>query len=228
MRRLLTLLVALAVGLAGAAAPAPAASKKKTKTKTVCVVKIVKSARGKPQRKRVCRKRKVTKRATPGTSARRPTTSIASPRPWIPAHPSAPGGPAVTPAPAAPATPAKATPAPSAPAAPAPFVCEDDSPWLGAVAKEAGAAGAAITLSRTCIRAGKVLVRYQNTDQQPHNLYVRPLGGAGSPRKVVDEIDGATQRDGSVDLTAGQWRFFCTIPGHEMMTRDLDVTPSGT
>jgi plastocyanin len=117
-----------------------------------------------------------------------------------------------------------------------PPVCADDSPWLGAFAREDVSVGFRIDLSRTCIRAGRVLVRYLNTDSVTHNLWAREEGSSAAPRKVLGAVtpkqqDGGSdtpgQQDGSVDLTPGTWRFYCSIPGHEVMARDITVTPAG-
>ncbi|HWT95362.1 MAG TPA: hypothetical protein VN238_20365, partial [Solirubrobacteraceae bacterium] len=161
-----------------------------------------------------------------------------APRPWIDAPPAPAAAPAGSPSstPAAPTLPPAAD-VPVTPVAepPAP-VCEDDSMWLGAFAREDVANGFRIDLSRTCIRAGRVIVRYLNTDQTTHNLYVRGVAPAAAPRKVVGSVlsksqdpssETPGQQDGTVDLTAGEWRFYCAIPGHEVMARDITVTPAG-
>lgn len=244
MRRLVLLLVA---ALLCALAVAPASDAAAAKKKRVCVVKVVKKATKtrKAVRKKVCRAAK----KKPAAATKKPAstrTPALAPRPWIDAPVSGPA-----PAPAAPASPASGSPAPSAPSAPSGLppadvpvtpvaepatpVCEDDSMWLGAFAREDVANGFRIDLSRTCIRAGRAIVRYLNTDQTTHNLYVRGIAPSAAPRKVVGAVlpksqdTGETpgQQDGTVDLTAGEWRFYCAIPGHEVMTRDITVTRAG-
>lgn len=252
MRRIVLLLVAaLLCALASApAADAAADAKKPAAPKRVCVVKVVKKATKtrKAVRKKVCRPAKKKRAATAKTPASAPSVPALSPRPWIEA-----GGSAPAPAPTAPGGGSSSTPSapktPSLPpadvpltpvgeqppAAPSP-VCPDDSPWLGAFAREDVKVGFRIDLSRTCIRAGRVIVRYLNTDSTVHNLWVREEGSGAAPRKVLGGVTPQSQdsvnvppgqQDGSVDLTPGTWRFYCSLPGHEVMARDITVTPAG-
>jgi hypothetical protein len=44
---------------------------------------------------------------------------------------------------------------------------------------------------------------------------------------VVAEVDPEQGAQGSAPLTAGEWTLFCSIDGHESMTRALAVTPAG-
>jgi hypothetical protein len=131
--------------------------------------------------------------------------------------------PPLTPTPA-PADPANDIPAPT-PLLPAVPACEP-GPWIMATADDVG--GFRLLLSRTCIPAGRVLFSYVNKDSQPHNLYAEGIAPAAPARRVVASINGPRQdgETGSADLTAGTWRIYCEIQGHESMTRTLDVTPS--
>jgi hypothetical protein len=50
---------------------------------------------------------------------------------------------------------------------------------------------------------------------------------ARPPRQVVEDTPGETTVTRSAQLTAGRWRLYCSLPGHEAMSRLVDVTPAG-
>jgi hypothetical protein len=142
--------------------------------------------------------------------------------------------PALAPAPGAPpldGPPSASAPAPSgeptAPPsdAPPPAPACDSSPWLGVTAEDVD--GFRLRLSRKCVPAGTVLFQFRNTDASEHNLFAEGVAPAAPSRRVVEDTEGETTVVASADLTAGQWRLYCSFPGHEAMSRLVDVTPAG-
>jgi plastocyanin len=70
-------------------------------------------------------------------------------------------------------------------------------------------------LSRTAVPAGEVVIEFVNHGQDEHNLHaVEP--GAGSEAGALKEntIPGARQ-DLTLNLHAGSYTLFCSVPGHE-------------
>ncbi len=137
----------------------------------------------------------------------------------------APLAPAVEAAPPAeePATGAPVTPAPPPPATTAAPLC-DPSPWIGVTAEDVG--GFRLRTTRSCVPAGTVLFNFRNNDLSTHNLWAEGVTPAAAKRRVIDDTDGETVVTGSAQLSAGAWRLYCSLPGHEAMSRLVDVTPS--
>jgi len=130
----------------------------------------------------------------------------------------------------APATPAGATVEEgAAPPPPPPSPACDPSPWLGVTAEDVD--GFRLRLTRRCVPAGTVLFQFRNNDLAVHNLWVRPLESTtlkgSDPFEVVGDTPGETVVTASAQLGAGEWRLYCTLPGHEAMSRLVDVTPAG-
>ena len=140
---------------------------------------------------------------------------VAAPAP--PPAPSEAAAEQLAPAPAEQPGPAPAPP----PAAP---LC-DPSPWLGAIAEDVD--GFRLRLTRSCVPAGTVLFQFRNQDLAFHNLWAEGTEPARAPRQVVEDTAGETTVTRSAQLTAGEWRLYCSLPGHEAMTRLVDVTPAG-
>jgi hypothetical protein len=215
-------LVAPLVLALAAAAPAQAApAKGPAPVKRTAAVKRAASAPAK-RREIVCFKKTL---RVGGRAVRR---KVCRPRRKAAAKRPAPAIPLAPPA-AQPLAPPAATPAtPAPPAATAPAVeraplCLDSSPWVGATAEDV-AGVFRLTLSRACVRAGRVLVQLRNRDLQPHNVWAVAAGRA--PREVVADLDPETTGQGAADLDAGDWTLYCAIPGHGSMTRALTVTPA--
>jgi hypothetical protein len=145
-----------------------------------------------------------------------PAAAVVAPAGRVPSDgPSPPAdGPAATGQPGA--------PAPDAP--PAAPGC-DPSPWLGVTAEDVG--GFRLRLTRTCVPAGEVLFQFRNVDASKHNLFAEGVEPVAASRRVVDDTDGETTVTARAELTAGRWRLYCAFPGHEAMTRLVDVTPAG-
>ena len=102
--------------------------------------------------------------------------------------------------------------------APAPAVASS----VGAEAYDFGSF--VLRLTRTAVPAGDLTIYFRNYDVGEHNLWLDPPAAAGrSPQMIseaVGEGGGATK---TVAVTAGTWRLYCSLDGHEAMTRDLAV-----
>jgi plastocyanin len=82
-----------------------------------------------------------------------------------------------------------------------------------------------LTLSRTAVAAGTVSVELDNFGQDPHDLRVERTGSPSTgfsftlakPRTVSSQ---------KLDLAPGDWKLYCTLPGHEAlgMTARITVT----
>ena len=215
MRRLI--LVALAALLTAMVPPAEAAKAKSktTRAKVVCFKKTVKTKSGRKVRRKVCRPRRTAKAKTvtkaPASAPQPSTTSPdfgKGPGP-SPNFVEGPGpSPHVVSGPG---------PAPDAPAC-----VPEDSEWLTVTALDVNAKFV-LRLSRTCLRAGRTIVQYQNQDAQEHDLWVEGTSPAVARREVVAPVDPESLEQVDTTLTAGEWRLFCSIPGHATMSRTVTV-----
>jgi hypothetical protein len=106
--------------------------------------------------------------------------------------------------------PPAADPPPSAPAA-----------RLGVVAREWS-----LVLSRGTLSAGRAVVQLQNFGEDAHNLRIERLDGAGTPLDVPLAESGEVQ-SGQTTLAAGDYKIYCSLPGHDAqgMHAGLTVTP---
>ena len=80
-----------------------------------------------------------------------------------------------------------------------------------------------LRLTKTSVPAGNLTIYFRNYDVSDHNLWVQRPRPSGVPTQIseaVGEGGGATK---TVAVTAGTWRFYCSLHGHESMTRDLTV-----
>ena len=117
-------------------------------------------------------------------------------------------------APAAPgATDAVGVPAP--PPAPVPVAST-----LGVDAYDFGSF--VLRMTRTAVPAGSLTIYFRNHDSSDHNLWIEGPG-LGAPMVVseaVGENGGATK---TLPVVAGSWRLYCSLPGHDAMSRTLTV-----
>ena len=81
-----------------------------------------------------------------------------------------------------------------------------------------------LRLTRTSVPAGNLTIYFHNYDIAEHNLWIEPPAATGRPAQIVSEAvgehGGATK---TVPVTVGTWRLYCSLTGHESMTRDLAV-----
>jgi plastocyanin len=93
----------------------------------------------------------------------------------------------------------------------------------GGAAAEGGGAGTALkfeadpgggiayTSDAETAEAGKVTVEFNNPQAVPHDVAIEdPSGKQVGKTDVVTESNAST----TVDLKSGEYKFFCTIPGH--------------
>ncbi len=92
---------------------------------------------------------------------------------------------------------------------------------LGVIAREWS-----LTLSRTSLVAGVAGVELQNFGEDAHNLRIERADSSGTPLDVPLAETGERKK-ASGTLTAGDYRVYCTLPGHDAqgMHARLTVTP---
>ena len=76
-----------------------------------------------------------------------------------------------------------------------------------------------LALSRALVGRGRVTVELRNKGEDPHDLLVTPEGG-DTPVLQFPETDPDVHTASAVDLAAGRYRLFCSLPGHA----DLGMT----
>jgi plastocyanin len=147
-------------------------------------------------KRRACVKRR--RAAAAAAAARKPV----APKPVAPAAVVVPVAPVV--APVAPA------------AAPAPVASA-----LGVDAFDIGGLFT-LRLTRIAIPVGTVTIYYRNRDVSEHNLWI---AGPGYDAPVL--VSGAVAENATatkkVDVGAGAWRLFCSLPGHASMSETITV-----
>jgi hypothetical protein len=81
-----------------------------------------------------------------------------------------------------------------------------------------------LRLTRASVPAGELTIYFRNHDVSEHNLWIQPPAAVGGPPVLVSEAvgenGGATK---TIAVTPGAWRLYCSLPGHEAMSRDLAV-----
>jgi plastocyanin len=110
-------------------------------------------------------------------------------------------------------TPVAAAPAPPAPApAPAPQPTAEPEPgnWLGVVAHEFG-----YEPSRTLVKEGELTVELNNHGEDAHNLNLQRQDEPGEPVYSIPETASQTRQTLHLDLSAGTYRLWCSLPTHE-------------
>jgi hypothetical protein len=208
--RLVALVACVVVALAFAfAVPAADAAAKPATAKRVCFKKTVRTKSGRKVRKKVCRAPKN------GAAATKKTPAVTLPAPIVAPAPITAAAPVPAAAPAAPPT----GPAPTAPAR----ACQPEaSNRLLATARDLSGRFV-LSLSRLCLLSGRTIVQLNNTDAQNHDLWAEGTSPAVPKREVVDTAAPGATEEANVDLTAGNWRLFCSIEGHENMSRTVTV-----
>ena len=105
--------------------------------------------------------------------------------------------------------PAAATTAPATTEAPATTA----APAGGSVSVEADPSGQLAFVQKTLTApAGSVTITLTNDAPVPHNVAVR---GNGVDSPPSDTIQGGGTADLTVDLPAGEYEYYCAVPGHE-------------
>ncbi len=213
MARLAAIVAMLALVVVAAAAPASGGTAKRS---TAAVATAQKACAKKPSQ----RARESCRRARASAGWRRGAArgrALLAPRAT---RPSATGAGLAATGPLGPGA-----PAPSAGDPPAPGTPEPAPPVASTVGAEAHDFGSfVLRLTKTSVPAGTLTIYFRNYDVSDHNLWIAaPASSAAPPVLVsgaVGEGGGATK---TVAVTAGTWRFYCSLDGHEAMTRDLAV-----
>ena len=70
-------------------------------------------------------------------------------------------------------------------------------------------------LSRTAVPAGPVVIEFVNHGQDEHNLHaVEPTEGSEAGG-LQENVKPSAHTDLSLNLHAGSYTLFCSLPGHE-------------
>ena len=109
-------------------------------------------------------------------------------------------------------------PAPGAPSSPAAPVASS----VGAEAYDFGSF--VLRLTRTAVPAGDLTIYFRNYDVSEHNLWLdAPAAARGSSLMISEAVGEGGGAKRTVAVTPGTWRLYCSLDGHEVMTRDLAV-----
>lgn len=230
-RRAATLAAVLAVLCGGAVAAASADAGSRERAATADTAKRTSTACGTSSRARsTCRRGRraaAYRRTKRRGRALLTLPSAAAPGRHTTPHLAAPAG-ATTVAPGSaplpvPGTGTGATPPPETPTPP------PDTPAPPGVASSVGAGAYdfgsfVLRLTRTSVPAGNLTIYFHNYDVGEHNLWIAPPPASGRPALLVSEAvgehGGATK---TVPVTPGTWRLYCSLTGHDVMTRNLAV-----
>lgn len=96
---------------------------------------------------------------------------------------------------------------------PSPTPTPAAKPKKGTLAVEADPTGQlAYTETKLTAKAGKTTIDFKNPSPTPHNVVIRQ--GEGEPLAET-EIVSSKEVTTSVDLKAGTYEYYCSVPGHE-------------
>jgi uncharacterized cupredoxin-like copper-binding protein len=77
-----------------------------------------------------------------------------------------------------------------------------------------------ITLQSTTLKPGSYTFDLSNDGQQPHDLTIARSGETKAKTPVINGGQHATLK---VKLTAGDYEFYCSVPGHKQLGMDVKV-----
>jgi hypothetical protein len=83
-----------------------------------------------------------------------------------------------------------------------------------------------LTLSRRALAAGPVGIELDNFGQDPHDLRVERADAPSTGFSFTLAKPG-TVSSKKLELAAGEWKLYCTLPGHEALGMSARVTVSG-
>jgi hypothetical protein len=83
-----------------------------------------------------------------------------------------------------------------------------------------------LTLSRTTLAAGRVAIELANVGQDPHDLRVERVDDPGTGFDFALTKSGARSTE-RLDLGAGAWKLYCTLPGHEEAGMHAHIAVAG-
>jgi hypothetical protein len=118
-------------------------------------------------------------------------------------------------------------PLPGAPPPPPPPPPPPDNPrFIQVTADDSDPDAWFLLPSRTTLAAGAVEVEFNNRyAQDPHDLHLKRVGGGGGPF-AFPQIDNGETATQTVALSAGTWKLWCNIAGHEQQGMVTQVTVS--
>ena len=83
-----------------------------------------------------------------------------------------------------------------------------------------------LTPSRLTLPAGRAVVELDNFGQDPHDLRVERVE-APAARFDFTLTRAGDRESQSLQLTAGTWKLYCTLPGHEALGMHTLITVGG-
>jgi hypothetical protein len=109
---------------------------------------------------------------------------------------------------------------------PPPPGCAVPSSNLGVTAHDV--TGTRYALSRPCVSAGQVNVELRNQGEDPHNLFIRPVGAFDPVYSIPEdepfELAPMGVQDRTLSLSAGQWYLWCSLLSHELDGMNATLT----
>jgi plastocyanin len=72
-----------------------------------------------------------------------------------------------------------------------------------------------LTLSRQLLTPGTETIQLNNRGEDPHNLVIGPDDGSHDALATYPDVDSLQSHTQQVDLPAGRYRLWCSLPGHE-------------
>jgi hypothetical protein len=72
-----------------------------------------------------------------------------------------------------------------------------------------------LQLSRGAVRRGPALIQFVNRGEDPHDLRLLRIGASATRTVSVPEVRPGEVVQLDTRLTAGRYRLWCSLPGHE-------------
>jgi plastocyanin len=63
--------------------------------------------------------------------------------------------------------------------------------------------------------AGAAVIEFRNTGSLAHNIVFRDVEGAPTASADDEFLEAGSERSFDVELTSGEFEFYCSVPGHE-------------
>jgi plastocyanin len=74
-----------------------------------------------------------------------------------------------------------------------------------------------LTLSRQVLTPGLETIQLNNRGEDPHDLVISLDDGVNAPIATYPETPSLESHTEKVDLPAGRYKLFCSLPGHEAL-----------
>jgi plastocyanin len=82
------------------------------------------------------------------------------------------------------------------------------------------------TASRLTLAPGRTAIELNNQGEDPHDLRVERVDDP-SVRFDFDLTKASNRTTRKLDLTTGEWKLYCTVPGHDELGMHARVTVAG-